>query len=174
MKRLSVYITLIAILVITLFFIITYLEREGLVSEKNSENRSFETCLAFPYSRLGFYDKDSGEKLSSEVKLEVACNNSEREQGLSYRNSLENNTGMFFVFEKSDNYGFWMKDMRFSIDIVWIDEDLNIVKVSENVSPDTYPKSLYPDSPVKYVLELNSGEASSIGLKKGIALVPKR
>lgn len=57
-----------------------------------------------------------------------------------------------------------MKDMNFPIDIVWIGEDWKVVSINTLVNPDTYPEVFYPALPVKYVLELNSGEASILGI----------
>lgn len=74
---------------------------------------------------------------------------------------------MLFVFDISDLYGFWMKDMRFSIDIVWIDADWKIVGVERNVTRTTYPQIFVPKIPIKYVLELPSGEFEKLGVDIG-------
>ena len=89
------------------------------------------------------------------------------EKGLSRRKSLSESNGMLFDFQKSDNYGFWMKDMSFSIDIVWFDSDLKIVHMEKSISPKTYPKIFYPNSPSAYVLEISAGQSDSLGLKIG-------
>jgi hypothetical protein len=80
-----------------------------------------------------------------------------REAGLSGKKSLEKNQGMLFVFEKSGFYGFWMKDMLFSIDIIWIDEKKKVVHIETNVLPTSYPNVFYPANSAKYVLEIASG-----------------
>lgn len=59
--------------------------------------------------------------------VSVADTPSERSLGLSGKSALENDEGMLFVFRENGRYGFWMKDMKFSIDIVWIDENRRIV-----------------------------------------------
>ncbi len=89
----------------------------------------------------------------------VANTPKEREQGLSNTHFLNGSNGMFFVFDEADEHGFWMKDMQFSIDIIWINEENQIVDMMENVSPDTYPQVFKPEVPAKYVLETVAGWA---------------
>jgi uncharacterized protein len=100
------------------------------------------------------------------LSLERVDTNQARIKGLSDRDSLAPNTGMLFVFEQPDDQCIWMKDMRFSIDIVWLDEMKAIKKIEPNVSPETYPASFCQDG-TKYVMELNSGEAEKLGLQIG-------
>jgi uncharacterized protein len=101
------------------------------------------------------------------ISVEIADTNEERAQGLSGRERLALGTGMLFVFEEPALHGFWMKDMNFSIDIVWIDENWTVVSVDRGVLPKTFPKAFYPASPAKYVLELNSGVAAELGIDTG-------
>lgn len=101
------------------------------------------------------------------VSVEVADTNEERAQGLSGRERLALGTGMLFVFEEPGIYGFWMKDMKFPIDIVWIDENWIVIGVEREVEPKTFPKPFYPPSEVLYVLELNSGVAAELGIDMG-------
>lgn len=99
--------------------------------------------------------------------VEVADTKAGRERGLSGHKPLLENGGMFFIFPKSDKHGFWMKDMTFPIDIIWIDENFKVVHIEKSVSPETYPKVFYPDSPAMYVLEVSDGQASALGLRVG-------
>ena len=92
-----------------------------------------------------------------DVSVEISNTNDLRAIGLSGRKSLGEREGMLFIFEESDAFGFWMKDMNFSIDIVWINDLMQVVGMEENVSPDTFPKIFYPPVPIRYVLELPSG-----------------
>lgn len=94
---------------------------------------------------------------NKELRIEIADSEEKRNRGLGGRKSLPNNRGMLFLFETPALYSFWMADMRFPIDIIWIDENKKIIAISENISPDTYPLSFSPSDPVKYVLEVNAG-----------------
>lgn len=100
------------------------------------------------------------------INVEIADETTELIQGLSGRQELAKNNGLFFIFSSSDYWGIWMKDMKFPIDIVWIDENGIVVDLKENVSPDSYPEVLKPVEKAKYVLELNSGVAKELGIVK--------
>ena len=94
------------------------------------------------------------------INVEIAQTEAEREQGLSGNKPLADDEGMLFIFDKPGYHGFWMKDMLFSIDIIWISADKKIVHIETNLSPDTYPKSFSPFEPAQYVLEVNAGTAT--------------
>jgi len=81
------------------------------------------------------------------------------ERGLMYRTSLDQNKGMFFVFTKDDKYSFWMKNMHFNLDILWIGVDGRIVFIGQNIPACAKdPCPVYtPDKAARYVLELISG-----------------
>lgn len=91
------------------------------------------------------------------IKADIANTEEKRNRGLGGKKFLPENEGMLFLFETTGLYSFWMADMRFPIDIIWIDENKKIIAISENISPDTYPLSFSPSDPVKYVLEVNAG-----------------
>ena len=102
--------------------------------------------------------------------LEVADTNALRKQGLSGRDGLMPNEGMLFIFPSKGTYGFWMKDMRFPIDIVWLDDAYRVVDVRERVEPDSYPMVFRPDVSTRYTVELSSGFFAKHGLAKGMSL----
>lgn len=104
------------------------------------------------------------------IPIELADTDAERVQGLSGRESLQHGSGLLFLFEKMGIQGFWMKDMKFAIDIVWIDENWTVIGIERAVEPDSYPTVFYSNGPVKYVLELNSGEAAALGIDIGLKL----
>ncbi len=91
------------------------------------------------------------------IDLIVADTEELKTLGLSNRSSLASSTGMFFVFNKEDKYGFWMKDMRFNIDIVWLNAFKRVIYIEKNVSPDTYPDVFFPPEDSLYALEFNAG-----------------
>ena len=93
-----------------------------------------------------------------EIRVEVARTEEERSVGLGGRESLGKNKGMLFVFDKESFYVFWMKDMLFPIDIIWINRDKKIVDVITNLQMETYPDFKYiNDFFAQYVLEVNAG-----------------
>jgi uncharacterized membrane protein (UPF0127 family) len=104
------------------------------------------------------------------LKLEISDTETLQEQGLSNRASLDKDSGMLFVFETPGPYSFWMKDMKFPIDMIFIDSNYKIVTIAKDAKPSSYPTTFTPQSPVKYVLEVNSGFSDEHHLKEGTAL----
>lgn len=93
-----------------------------------------------------------------------------QEKGLGGRKFLSEDDGMLFVFDNPGIYGFWMKDMEFPIDIVWIGPDKIVISVSSNVATSTYPEIFLPSAPASYVLEINSGSAERHNISAGTKL----
>ncbi len=106
------------------------------------------------------------------VMAEVASTPELRAQGLSGRASLTEGEAMLFVFEQEGSPGIWMKDMQFSIDILWADSEGTIITIKDNVSPDTYPQSFYPNrAEARYVLEVPAGFFSRYDIAEGMKIV---
>ena len=89
-------------------------------------------------------------------RVRIADSLAERAQGLSGTAALAPDEGMLFVFERAGMYGFWMKDMYYPIDIIWLNDELRPVGITKNISPDTFPTVFYPPVPVRYVLEVST------------------
>ena len=101
------------------------------------------------------------------IKVDLALTPKTQEQGLSGRTELKENEGMLFVFNKPSQYSFWMKDMNFPIDIIWLGEDLRIVYIEKEAKPESYPNAFTPDQKAKFVLEVMSGFSEKNNLKEG-------
>ena len=114
---------------------------------------------------------------SEVIFVEVAVSEQAQEQGLSYRDSLQDNQGMLFDLRPTDDTrpGFWMKDMKFDLDMIWINEG-KIIAINNNVpkpAPGQQQKDLpiyFPPSTVDMVLEMNAGWAASHSVKVGDAV----
>jgi len=92
------------------------------------------------------------------IQAEVVSAFAEREKGLMFRESLGDDKGMLFIFEEEGLYSFWMKNMRFPLDIIWLDLNKKIVDIKENVMPCSGScEILSPENKAKYVLEVNAG-----------------
>ncbi|MDE2037990.1 MAG: DUF192 domain-containing protein [Patescibacteria group bacterium] len=105
------------------------------------------------------------------IRAFVASTSDEQEKGLGDRASLPADEGMLFPFAAPGDYGFWMKDMRFDLDMVWISADKRVAGVARGVRADSYPEVVYPPSPISYVLELDAGRAAELGIATGTRLV---
>ncbi|OGD96115.1 hypothetical protein A3B52_00190 [Candidatus Curtissbacteria bacterium RIFCSPLOWO2_01_FULL_41_28] len=106
------------------------------------------------------------------IQAKIVTSPGDRKKGLSGLDSLPLNQGMLFVFENKGTYGFWMKDMEFAIDIIWIDENKNIVDIVENAAPQPGKKekelTVYkPRNDALYVLEVNAGLSNLNNLQIG-------
>ncbi|HEY4516200.1 MAG TPA: DUF192 domain-containing protein [Candidatus Paceibacterota bacterium] len=96
---------------------------------------------------------------------EIARTPKARELGLSGRPPLVDGEAMLFVFDKPGPYSFWMKDMFFPIDIIWLDKNMKVVHIKENANPSSYPEKFIPKSPSHFVLETQAGLVSKQGIK---------
>ena len=93
----------------------------------------------------------------AKIYIEIAKTTAELTMGLSGRPTLAENSGLFFIFPNSGIHGIWMKDMNFPIDIIWLDENYQIVFIKENAMPKSYPEVFTPSTPARYVLEVLAG-----------------
>ncbi len=99
--------------------------------------------------------------------VEIANTDQARINGLSNRATLNHKKGMLFVFKTSSRQSFWMKDMLLPIDIIFFDENWEIVLIERRVEPSTFPTIFGNEVESKYVLEINAGEADIFDLKLG-------
>lgn len=106
------------------------------------------------------------------LAIEIADSPDKRKKGLSGRETIATNSGMLFVFPKPDYYNFWMKDMRFALDLIWINNG-SIVDITKNTSPPSPGQadsslSIYTPSQIAdSVLEVNAGFVAANGIKIG-------
>ena len=127
-----------------------------------SFNQSFAEKIVYSHAIVKTF---KGE----EIPVEVADTLKKRNLGLGKRASLKKNWGMLFVFEKRKQHRFWMKDMQFPLDIIWLDNH-KIVHITHNAQPpnfDDEPVVMTSPIPVNFVLEIAAGRAEKLKLKKG-------
>jgi len=104
------------------------------------------------------------------LKVEIVSTDEGKRQGLSGRISLASDQGMLFVFDRPQVHSFWMKDMHFPIDMIWLDENYRVVDVTHDAQPSSYPATFSPKIPAQYVLEVNAGLAESFNVGVGTLL----
>lgn len=108
-------------------------------------------------------------------QVEIANTPEARAQGLMFRESISKDKGMLFIFPEEELYGFWMKNTKMALDIIWLDSNGKVVFISHDTQPcqegeeqqEVTCPTIMPDSPAKYVLEINAGMAESIELEVG-------
>lgn len=102
-----------------------------------------------------------------QIGVEIVDTPETLQLGLGERDSLAEGHGMLFLFPTLEEHRFWMKGMRFAIDIIWLDGE-EIVHISKNADPEVLPLTIYaPKVLSDTVLEVNAGVSDSLGLKVG-------
>ena len=109
--------------------------------------------------------------LPSDVSLvaELAVTDEEKRIGLMFRERINSDQAMLFVFEKEGIFPFWMKNVKFPIDIIWLDKEKRIIHIESRVPPcEKQPCPSYVSSkPAMYVLEVKAGSAEKNKLRIG-------
>ena len=99
------------------------------------------------------------------LEVEIANSSQKRSHGLCCRDSLAEDHGMLFVYDKPGDYRFWMKDTRIPLDMFWVNSSKQIVHIERDVQPSSYPKAYGTKEPAQYVLETNAGFAQKYNIK---------
>jgi uncharacterized membrane protein (UPF0127 family) len=100
------------------------------------------------------------------IKIEIANTDARREQGLMHRKSMEKDQGMLFIFDDERRQSFWMKNTHISLDIVFVNSQMEIVHIAENTEPYSL-KSIPSFEYAQYVVEVNAGFCRKFGVKVG-------
>ena len=132
-------------------------------TENNSESLTQEKIVFTPEGSLQIFKKDS---TSISLSIELAETDYETETGLMYRESMEADQGMLFVFDEETPHNFYMKNTYIPLDLFFITKENIIATIIENAKP-MDESSLPSEVPVQYVLELNAGSALKWNIKEG-------
>ena len=130
-----------------------------------------DTPISAENEDLMVYDEDIIKINKNTFSVLIADTPTKRALGLSGREELAMKHGMLFIFEKSGDYPFWMKDMNFAIDILWINEHNEIIHILERVAPETYPTAFTSSEDALYVLELPAGTIVETDINLGDKII---
>lgn len=108
------------------------------------------------------------------VEVYIADTPALHQKGLSGKEALGENEGMLFIFSEPQIPSFWMKDMLFNIDIIWLSEEWQVVDIHEGLTPESYPQTVTPSQESMYVLEVPAGFVKKNMIKKGQILFFKK
>jgi len=114
----------------------------------------------------------------NDVSVEVYMADDQEEQGngLSRWEKLDKDKGMLFIYKEPREVSFWMKEMKFPIDIIWINGG-KVVGIEHSVPPPASPEEtlkLYPSAGhIEYVLEVNGGFCKEKNISVGSSVVPQ-
>lgn len=169
-KRVQI-IALVLIIIFLLPFMLPFLKDffSGKGSEKLAKEYVQNQPAAAPIFKkegeLSFISKANQQEIRK-IQIEIADNEGERQQGLMYRTAMEDGQGMLFVFPNSEPQSFWMKNTLISLDLLFVDENKEIVTIQKYAQPKS--ESAIPSSkPAKYVVEVNAGFCDRYQIKEG-------
>jgi uncharacterized protein len=107
-----------------------------------------------------------GKKKIEQFNIEIADNESQRQQGLMYRRKMDPKQAMLFTFDRTAEQAFWMRNTYIPLDILYIDEQLQVVSIQKNCK--TLNDTPLPSGkPAMYVLEINGGLSDQLGITPG-------
>ena len=163
MKRTSIFLCIVLIAGISLFVVMRpgYLLTIGAAEKSAGEIKAEAQEYQGPRAIIG----------AETIPVEVMRTKEEVARGLSGRAALTKGTGMLFLFEASGIYRFWMKDMKFPIDIIWLDKEKRVVHIVPRAPPlqEGNPPVFYAsEKPAQYVLEVNAGDAARFRITLGM------
>ena len=98
--------------------------------------------------------------------VEIADEAAERSRGLMFREHLDPDAGMLFIYPRAQFASFWMKNTYIPLDMLFIADDGTIMQIAPQVPPHTL-ESVRSESPVRAVLEINGGRAADLGIAVG-------
>lgn len=107
--------------------------------------------------------KKGSKKVLHKIGIEVSDDDRERAQGLMYRSHMGDNEGMIFIFPKSEQQAFWMKNTKIPLDIIYVNEKNEIVKIYKMTKPFN-TTSLPSGKNAIYVVEINGGLTDKFGI----------
>lgn len=164
--------------VVLLIAFITYFVFSNLLLNKEKINPQLEKAVsektAYSFTKEGELSfTDSKGNLISNIDIEIADDDQQRQLGLMFRDKLENNQGMLFIFDREAPQAFWMHNTILPLDIIYVNSKMEIVHIVKNAKPfdDT---SLPSIKPAQYVVEVNAGYSDKLGLKEGDKIVWRR
>lgn len=122
-------------------------------------------CASKPESKVCF-----GSSEKNCFFVEIADTPKLQERGLMFRTNLPEDQGMLFIFNETAAYSFWMKNTKIPLDIIWLDENQEIVYIVKNMQPcpeNSQCPIVSPRATAAYVLELNAGTTDRLWLQNG-------
>ena len=139
------------------------------------ESKKVMTTAPITFTKEGSLEifRDQTDSLLIQLDIEIAETEYETQTGLMYRNSMEDKQGMLFIFPEIAYHSFYMKNTKFPLDIIYIDEQLKVASIIKNAQP-LNESSLPSRVPVKYVLEVKAGLSDVWSIAEGDSIAYQR
>lgn len=116
---------------------------------------------------LTFFDEDGYE--ISTIQVAIADTPNKRNLGLMDVHNLPADGGMLFIFDDEQTRSFWMANTPLSLDIIYVNADLEIVRIQRNTTPFSHDQ-LPSDYPAQYVVEVNAGYTAENDIREGMRI----
>lgn len=176
-KKLDFYsFTFVAVAVIVIGYLLitkVFFKPEPLVvKSKEQQIENVKEPQFVKQGELEFISKKDN-KVIKKIDIEIADSELKTQQGLMYRKSMEENRGMLFIFPTAEVRSFWMKNTIIPLDIIFVNEKKEIIKIHKNTVPYSV-KSLESIKPALYTVEVNAGFTEKYGIKEGDLINFKR
>jgi uncharacterized membrane protein (UPF0127 family) len=157
---------------IALYFLFSLLLFASVVCKRETDTPPIDTTKkiekpSIPFVKQGevyFHDKEK--KMITAIDVEIAETDEKRHRGLMFRNKMEENQGMLFIFDNEEIQSFYMKNTLIPLDIIFINAKKQIVKIYKNTTP-LSEKDLPSFKPCLYVVEVNGGYTDKYKIKEG-------
>lgn len=119
-------------------------------------------------SEVSFYSSD-GSRLISTIEVAIADDDNSRSEGLMNVHDLPTDSGMLFIFDGDAPRSFWMANTPLSLDIIFVNSDLEIVRIHRNTPPYSH-EQIRSELPAKYVVEVNAGYSLRYDITEGMKI----
>ncbi|MBN2571011.1 MAG: DUF192 domain-containing protein [Ignavibacteriales bacterium] len=160
--------------ILSLFTLLLGIFLISLISCKDDEPIKQNNNVTVKFTKQGelTFNSTDGNYIFT-IGIEIADDESKREQGLMYRDKMEENEGMLFIFPEEQQRSFWMLNTMIPLDIIFVNSKNEIVKIHKNTTP--YAKTSYPsDAPAQFVVEVIAGFTEKHNINEGDKVVWRR
>lgn len=139
-------------------------------NETNNTVVNNDEPIEIEFLKEGELTLKNNDSVIKNLDIEIAKSFNERQIGLMNRSSMAENQGMLFIFEEDNSTGFWMKDTRIPLDIIYIGADSTVISIVKNKQPFD-ERSEGATAPYRYTLEVNGGKSDAWGIKEGVTKI---
>lgn len=160
-----------AIALIFMFIVRPLLQSSG--SSKPKPGKVTKHATEVPFKHEGNLWFINGNDTIHSIEIEIADNDFERQRGLMDRKRMGDDQGMLFIFDQERMQSFWMKNTHISLDIIYVKTNGQVVSIQRNARPFS-EQSLPSEGAAQYVVEINGGLSSRVGIDKGTLIVFER
>ncbi|GAB3177362.1 DUF192 domain-containing protein [Telluribacter humicola] len=149
------------------YVVVPFLNDRKSGAETSASSGTADTGSSTPvFTKEGEVVFMSGGAAIKKIDVEIADNEADRAKGLMYRSYMPDSVGMLFIFEQSEPQSFWMKNTILPLDILYVNENKEIVYIHKNTTP--YSEQGLPSyDNAQYVVEVNGGFTDRYGIKVG-------